>query len=201
MGEFGGRRAVGALAIVVLSGGGMSACGDEDPFAEEEEIGAPIRGGLDNEDVLADPGTVIEGLNTIKGMINELVPKIGSEDALYDNEALLPIWEDVEGRVKAEDAQAHQRLEAAFLALTDAVEKNDKPAGRTAADTVIREIDAYLARPRTAAPSAGPTSIPMPSSISTPSSTPEPSSTPQPSSTPTFTAVVTPSSTPTSAAG
>lgn len=185
---------VGALALAVLIGGGLGACGGGgEDFGDETLEGVP-NGGLNNEDVLADPATVVEGIGVIKDLVNDVMNKIGSEDAEIANEAILPVWEDVEGRIKSEAPATHSLLEAQFVALTAAVEKKDSAAARAAGDAIIKALDTYLTTPRTASPSPSATSStsPSPSSTAIPTVSPSSTSTSTATSTPSATASPTP---------
>jgi hypothetical protein len=172
-------RGVVTLALSALLLGGLAACGGEDEgqAAAEDEVAGELRGGLDNEAVLAEPQIVIEGLAEIKNFLNDIKNNPGGEAALEANDAMVPIWDDIEGRIKTEDPAAHARFEAGFLALKTAVEAEDKDRSRAAADVLIGLADAYLAVDR----STPSTSSPSPSASTSPSATAIPSSSPSPS--------------------
>lgn len=166
-----GRRAGRALALALVLGGGLGACGGDGGEADAIEPEVPIRGNLDNEDVIAPAAEVVEGLGVIKGLVDEVVAAVGSDAALDLNDSMVPVWESVEGRVKSEDPDAHTQFEAQFIALTAAAEAQDKTKARAAGDALIKLVDDYLAGKRTtstASPSASPSSIPSPSSTVVP---------------------------------
>ncbi|MGQ0844176.1 MAG: hypothetical protein ACT4QF_08570 [Sporichthyaceae bacterium] len=188
-------RWVGTLALSALLVGGLSACGgggeDEDQAAAEDRLAQELGGGLDNEAVLAEPSIVVEGLTEIKNFLNDIKNNPGGEAALEANDAMVPIWDDIEGRIKTEDAAAHAQFEAQFLALKTAVEAEDKDRSRAVADELIRLADAYLAvdrsTPSTPSPSpsvsTGPSGTAIPSSTPTPSGSASPAGTASPSAT------------------
>lgn len=174
-GWFGRRGWVGAAVVAVLLLGGLGGCGGVSDANEplDPAIDAPLRGPLNNEDVLADPQTVIEGLTEIKTFLVEIKDRLGSESVLDDSDAMIPIWEDVEGRIKTEDPAAHTQFEAQFVALASAAEAKDSGRTRTAADALIALSDDYLSGKRLSTPSPVPSS--SPSSTAIPSSSASPS--------------------------
>lgn len=173
--RFGRRGRVAAAVVAAALLGGLGGCGggDDAKAPLDPEIDAPLRGPLNNEDVLADPQTVIDGLTEIKTFLVGIKDKLGSEGVLNDSDAMIPIWEDVEGRVKIEDPAAHAQFEVQFPALASAAEAKDEDRTRAAADALIRLSDDYLAGKRlsTPAPSSSPSSTALPSSSPSPSGT------------------------------
>lgn len=168
--QFGRRGRVGAAAMAVLLLGGLGGCGgSSSDEADSGELEAPLRGPLDNEDVLADPQTVIDGLTEIKTFLVEIEDRLGTEAALDASDSMIPIWEDVEGRIKTEDPTAHAQLDEQFAALATAADAKDKDKTRAAADALIKLSDDYLAGKRL---STSPTPSSTPSSTAIPSSTP-----------------------------
>lgn len=177
-------RWVGSVALSALLLG-LAACGggeDKDQAAAEDALAEELNGGLDNEAVLAEPQIVIEGLTEIKTFLNEIKSNLGSDGALEANDAMVPIWDDIEGTVKSTDAAAHAQFEVQWAALDSAALAKEKDKSRVVADELLKLADAYLA-----AHPVGATSSPTPSASTSPSSTAIPSSTPTSSSTATST--------------
>ncbi len=188
-GGSGRRGQVGALALAALLLGGLSACGGGDDEPDLGEGPGEVRGGLDNEAVIADPAIVIDGLGVLKGFLNDIKNEVGSDKALETNDAMVPVWEDIEGRIKSEDPDAHEEFETQFIALAAAVEAKEKDKARTAADALILLSDNYLAGKRTT-PTVSPTSTPSPTSTVIPSSTATLTPTPTPTVTVTGTSTL-----------
>lgn len=143
---------VPAVLVMCLAGGCGGSSAPLDEFADApitSEASAPSipRGGLNNEDVLADPAEVREGLGVLKGLVTEIAGKLGSDrDRAREAAAeLRPVWESIEGRVKAEDAATHQSLEERFVEISAATERKDEAAAKAAAGGVVAAADAYLA--------------------------------------------------------
>ncbi|MGQ0464102.1 MAG: hypothetical protein ACT4QG_02160 [Sporichthyaceae bacterium] len=171
------RGRVGAAVAAVLLLGGLSACGGDDKNAGDGgELEAPLRGPLNNEDVLADPSVVAEGLGVVKDQVRRVMEAFGSNGAVEENGAIADVWDSIEGRIKSEDPAAHAQFDTQFAALSAAVGAKDRPAAQTAADALTRLADDYLAGkrlppPTTAAVAPSATALPSSSATTTPAAT------------------------------
>jgi hypothetical protein len=157
------------LAPVVLSFSlvfGLAACGDDNGggSGQKQDDGqvATEFGTAKPEDVRASAAEVADGFTQLGTYVDEVVAKLGVDDAATTEaqERLLTIWESILGTVKATDAAAYSKLDAALKTLMDAKGADGKTAAQAAATTVHEAGTDYVKRypgDATSAPDSGAT--------------------------------------------
>ena len=164
------------FGIGVLAGAltiGLGACGGKSDSDTTPAVGTE-HGNQSPEDVRAPADEVADGLGKLKGIAND----IGNSASSDNNHAkdlqgqIEPIWESIEGTVKANDSNAYLTFEDQWAAIAKAVEQKDDSSAKTAAALVAKTADAYLA--------AYPGATASPSSTSSPSASPTSSASPTP---------------------
>jgi hypothetical protein len=160
---FGVGLVAGALVL------GTSACGSKSD--DKEPAVGTEHGNLAPEDVRAPDAEVADGLGKLKDITND----IGSSASSDNNHAkdlqgqIEPIWESIEGTIKANDSNAYLTFEDQFAVIGKAVEQKDDSSAKTAAALVAKTADAYLAAHPGNGASSSPSGSPSPSA--SPSST------------------------------
>jgi hypothetical protein len=153
----------GALAIGLSACGGSSSNADSDAPAVGTE-----HGNRSPQEVRAPDDEVADGLGQLKAIVNQIGDSASSDNNhAKDLQAEIePIWESVEGTVKANDPSAYGTLADQFTVIGKAVAQKDGSAARTAAALVNKTADAYLAAHPGTSPSpsadAGPTASATP---------------------------------------
>jgi hypothetical protein len=128
------------IALALVAG----ACSSDDkstvtPAATDDESKAP-------EEVLAPAAEVSAGLIQIRDITAQAAQAVGSDKAKAQEltEQIEPVWEHVEGTVKANDSDAYIIFEDSFAALGSAVDAGDSAEAQEAATTVAATVTAYL---------------------------------------------------------
>jgi hypothetical protein len=157
----------GALVLGVSGCGGGSSDADKDTPAIGTE-----HGNLSPEDVRAPDDEVADGLGKIKDIVNDIGNSASSDNThAKDLQGQIePIWESIEGTVKANDSNAYLTFEDQFAAIGKAVTQKDDTAAKAAAVLVGTTADTYLAAHPATTASPSPSSSPSASSSSTPTS-------------------------------
>jgi hypothetical protein len=129
-----------ALALIAVVG----ACSDNKSTADttsESSGGRP-------EDQRAPDAEVATGLKKIESTVNEVAKTTGSDKdkAKELTEEIEPVWEEIEGTIKAHDQDAYITFEDNFATLESAAEDGDAAKAQQAATTVSGAVTAYLAK-------------------------------------------------------
>lgn len=127
-----------AVALVSLA----AACGDGDSASETAATATTAP-----EDLRASDAAVTTGLREINQLGRDIAGAVVAgelERAQGLVEHIEPVWEPVEGTVKANDEDVYIALEDAFAAIGLAVDDGDKVKAEKAADAISAAVNAYL---------------------------------------------------------
>ena len=99
------------------------------------------------EDVKAPAAEVTAGLHQIQDITGQVAQAVGSDKATASdlNEQIEPVWQKIEGTVKANDSEAYITFEDSFAALGKAVDSGDSAKAQEAANTVATTVTTYVA--------------------------------------------------------
>jgi hypothetical protein len=124
-----------ALALVVP----LVACGDDKGSGES---------GTAPEERRASAADVAKGLKQIESTASAVADAAGTDKAKAKqlDEQIEPVWESIEGTIKANDANAYLAFEDSFAALGKAADSGDATKAKTAADAVSKGVAGYLAK-------------------------------------------------------
>jgi len=139
-----GAIAALTIALALLAG----ACSSNDKTtvtpaatagASEDETKAP-------EEARAPASEVSAGLTQIRDISAQIAQAVGSDKAKANelNEQIEPVWQSIEGTVKANDSDAYITFEDSFAELGTAVDNGDSAKAQQAAATVATTVTAYL---------------------------------------------------------
>lgn len=100
------------------------------------------------EDRRASAAEVTDGLKQIEATAAEVAATAGGDSAGAKQVAgrIEPVWETIEGAVKANDPDAYIAFEDAFAVLEDAADHGDAAKARRGADAVSKTVATYLAK-------------------------------------------------------
>jgi hypothetical protein len=100
------------------------------------------------EDVRAPAAAVAAGLQSIKTIAGSIAAAAGSDKAGAKAEVdkIEPVWQEIEGTVKANDPDAYITFEDSFAVLGTAADDGDAAKAQQGADSVAKAVDAYLAK-------------------------------------------------------
>jgi hypothetical protein len=128
------------LALAVLG----AACGDDD----DDSGSAATPTSAAPEDLRAPAAAVTAGLQQIDGIVQQAAAAVGSDKsaAKASSEQIEPIWETIEGTIKANDQEAYLTFEDAFAALEGAADKDDTARATKAAADVKQAVADYTAK-------------------------------------------------------
>ena len=133
------RLLVVALAVAVVAGACGSSGGDKD--ADAASATAP-------ENQRASAAEVATGLHKIEGIAKDIAAAAGSDKSRAKelSEQIEPVWQGIEGTVKANDQDTYVTFEDSFAALGRAADDGDGAKASKAAGDVSATVDAYLAK-------------------------------------------------------
>jgi len=131
--------AAGAAALLAL----VAACSSEEPAVSKP----PASQSTAPEDLRASDAEVAAGLGQLRDLTAQIAATTGSDKSSAQSlvEEIEPIWERIEGTVKANDADAYIAFEDAFAAIGKAVDDGDTAKAQDAAGQVRDAADRYLA--------------------------------------------------------
>jgi hypothetical protein len=146
---------------------GLSACGGSSSHADSPAVGTE-HGNLTPEEVRAPDSEVADGLGKLKDIVNQIGDSASSDNnhAKELQAQIEPIWESIEGTIKANDSNAYLTFEDQFAVIGKAVSQKDDTSARAAAALVNSTANSYLA--------AHPGTSASPSASSSPSASPTP---------------------------
>jgi hypothetical protein len=109
--------------------------------SSEDESKAP-------EEVRAAATEVTAGLMQIRDTTARIAQAVGSDKAKAEelNDQIEPVWELVEGTVKANDSDAYITFEDSFAELKKAIENGDSAKAQRAVTTVATTVTAYVGK-------------------------------------------------------
>ena len=132
---------LGLLALATLT----AACGDDDDSnatasGDRADVTAP-------EDVKAPADEVAAGLAEIDQLGTDIAASVKAGDG--DKVATLvdgiePVWQKIEGTIKANDEDTYLAFEDAFAAIERAADDKDADAAATGASTISTLVEDYL---------------------------------------------------------
>jgi hypothetical protein len=131
------------LAVLALVALGAAACGDDD----DDTGGGATATSAAPEDLRATDDVVAAGLQQIDGLVQQASAVVGSDKAAAQalSDQIEPVWQKVEGTVKANDQEIYLTFEDSFAALAGAAEKADTARAAKAAADVKQAVATYLA--------------------------------------------------------
>lgn len=140
------KRLAGSLLVVLTIGGLVAACGDDD------DSGTVGGGGSTTtttapEDARASDADVADGLATIDGLGKDIAAAVqGGDTAGADDlhSQIEPVWERIEGTIKANDEDTYLTFEDAFAALGLAIDGKDAAKASEASTTISTAVAEYL---------------------------------------------------------
>lgn len=99
------------------------------------------------EDNRASAADVAKGLKDIDAVAKAMVAA-GSDKAKLkaEDERIEPIWEEIEGTIKANDQDTYITFEDTFAVLEKAAEDGDAASAKSGSDKVSATVTAYLAK-------------------------------------------------------
>jgi hypothetical protein len=122
-----------------------SACSNDDTATVTPNQGSTSKSQAP-EDVRAPDAQVSAGLKQIQDITAQAAQSAASDRSKAKDltEQIEPVWEEIEGTVKANDADAYITFEDSFAALEKAVDSGDASKAQQAATTVATTATAYL---------------------------------------------------------
>jgi hypothetical protein len=131
---------IGLRLAVVLAAVGLfvGACSTD---SDTESKAAP-------EDKRATAAEVATGLAQIDTSAKAVAAQAGTDKSKANeaSEQIEPVWEDIEGTIKANDKDSYLAFEDNFALLENAANDGDAGKAATAAAGVSRAVSEYLAR-------------------------------------------------------
>jgi hypothetical protein len=136
-------RAVRVLLVVLVVALAAAACSDDSKSDADSATTT-----LAPEDLRASDAEVATGLKKIQTTTADLAAATGTDKARAEERVaeIEPVWEAIEGTIKANDPDAYITFEDNFAILENAVEDDDATKAREGADTVSTAVTAYLAK-------------------------------------------------------
>jgi hypothetical protein len=134
-------RIIGTILVcTALSLGGAACSSDDSTGGETDPSPAP-------EEVTTSAAAVATGLTAISGTVSDIADVAGTDQAAAEAlvEEIEPVWEEIEGTVKANDPDAYVTFEDNFALIGTAVEEGDAQQAGSAATAVSDAVTAYLA--------------------------------------------------------
>jgi hypothetical protein len=142
------RRRPGAMAAMTIAFALVAGCSSDDKttVTPAATAGASADESQAPEEVRASAADVSAGLTQIRGITAQAAQTVGSDKAKAKelNEQIEPVWEHVEGTVKANDSDAYIIFEDSFAQLGKAVDAGDAAKAQQAATTVATTVTEYL---------------------------------------------------------
>lgn len=139
------KRLAGSLLVVLAIGGLVAACGDDD----DGTVGG---GGSTTtttapEDARASDADVADGLTTIDGLGKDIAAAVQSGDIAGADDLhsqIEPVWQRIEGTIKANDEDTYLTFEDTFAAVGLAIEGKDAAKAADASSAISAAVAAYL---------------------------------------------------------
>jgi len=128
-----------------------------------------IPGSAGAADDKASPDTVAAGLQKIEGIAASSVEAVGKDSAKAEtlHSDIEPVWEKIEGTVRANDSDAYVALEDSFTLLKIAAKSADPSKASKASEGLSSAVKSYLAaHPGDAATGSSRTAAAAPSTAS-----------------------------------
>ena len=96
----------------------------------------------------APAAAVTAGLKQIQDITGQLAQAVGTDKAKAKdlNEQIEPVWQQIEGTIKSNDAESYLTFEDNFAMLGKAVENGDTAKAQQAATAVAATVATYLAK-------------------------------------------------------
>jgi hypothetical protein len=137
-----GAVAASAVALALMAG----ACSSDDNKTETPNTTASAS--MAPEDQRASDAEVAAGLKQIEDLTGQIAQAVGSDKTKAEqlNEQIEPVWEEIEGTIKANDSESYITFEDSFAALGKAVDSGDTAKAQEQATTVAATSAAYLAK-------------------------------------------------------
>jgi hypothetical protein len=136
----GKRRGAGVRLAVVLATLALfaGACGND---TDTESKAAP-------EEKRTSAADVASGLAKIDASAKAVAAQAGTDKAKAEEASgqIEPVWEDIEGTVKANDQETYLTFEDNFALLENAAKDGDAAKASTAAAGVSKAVSDYVAR-------------------------------------------------------
>jgi hypothetical protein len=134
--------AVGIMTMGLALGAGACSSNDNTSTAPNQSASASQA----PEDVRAPDAAVATGLKQIQDITGQVAQSVASDKSKAKdlNEQIEPVWETIEGTVKANDSSSYITFEDSFAALEKAVDSGDAAKAQQAATTVASTATAYL---------------------------------------------------------
>lgn len=135
-------RRVPAMAILLTGAVLLTGCGSSDDKATSSASSKPAP-----EQVTTSPEAVRTGLNKLVVIATGITAQISDKTKAADLvEGIEPVWEKIEGTVKANSSDTYIALEDAFAVLENAAQKSDATKAKAGSDAVSKAVTAYLAK-------------------------------------------------------
>ena len=134
--RLGALAGAAALALLAGCGGGKAESGSASASAT-----AP-------EDKRVSAAEVATGLHRIDDIVRQVAGAAGTDKAKAADltEQIEPVWQEVEGTIKANDQDAYIKFEDDFAQLEKAAREGDGSRASRAATDVSSTVASYLAR-------------------------------------------------------
>ncbi len=130
------------LIAGVLLVGACSSSGSSSSSSSSSSSGVPAP-----EQLRASDAEVATGLRQIDTIAKGIAASTGIDKAHATDLAgqIEPVWEEIEGTVKANDSNTYLSFEDAFATLKSAAASGDSASAETAATNVSASVSLYLA--------------------------------------------------------
>jgi hypothetical protein len=137
-----GAVAVMAVGLAFAAG----ACSSNDHTSTTANQSASANPSQAPEDVRAPDAAVAAGLKQIQDITGQVAQSVASNQSTAKdlNEQVEPVWQGIEGTVRATDSNAYLTFEDSFAELEKAVKNGDAAKAQEAATTVATTATAYL---------------------------------------------------------
>ena len=124
------------------------ACSSDSKTATTSSSASSSTSSAAPEDVRAPAAAVATGLKSIKTIADSIAAAAGSDKvaAKAEVDKIEPVWQEIEGTVKANDPDAYITFEDSFAVLGTAADDGDAAKAHQGADDVAKAVDAYLAK-------------------------------------------------------
>jgi hypothetical protein len=141
-----GAMAAMTIAIALALAAGACSSDDDSTVTPAASAGPSENESKAPEDVRVSAAEVSAGLTQIRDLTAQAAQAAGSDKAKAHelHEQIEPVWEHVEGTVKANDSDAYITFEDSFAELGNAIDAGDSAKAQQAATTVATAVTAYL---------------------------------------------------------
>jgi len=137
-------RAVRAVFVAVGLSMVVLACSSDAKSTTSASASSSSAAPEDERASAADVATGLKGIDAIgKAMVAAGTDKLTLQAA---SDQIEPIWEGIEGTVKANDPDTYLAFEDTFAVLDKAAEDGDAAAAKTGSDKISATVTAYLAK-------------------------------------------------------